>query len=368
MRIFFLLTPALLLCWTNRAMAQVQPQQRAPVMNDAVQGGWRPADLRHDVDLWSAIVEEHPGDQQARLNKFRSARNEALARNKGELPPADRKNLRTLAEDIAAVDPNSFETHLARFHLEFPAPGAFMHLDLAKARDYDRPELIAPLLVDAARRADDNAMMRHGKALRQQAGVAEGLWALADDILRSVDQGAILIAAGEMDAYPIWARQFGEGHRRDVLTVDMRMLVDAAYRHRIWGKAGARGTVPDHGSKFIELLAQATDRPVFLSIALGPDRIALLRDRVYVTGMALRYNDVPIDNIPVLKEHWSKMNKTTEAGPLGTNYLLPGAVLLRHYRTMGDERNSALLEHELRALARAYQATDRLYSTGVLEH
>lgn len=365
-RLLSFLLPGLLAI--PQASAQTAPPQRAAVMNDAVQGAWQPQELRDAVDLWTSIANESPLDQQARLNQFRSARNEALVRNQGAMPATEQAKLETIVKGMEAIDPDGFETHLARFHLEFPQAAAFQHLDLAQARDRDRDELIAPMLVDAARRGDETAMARYGTAFKQRGGVAPGLWVLADDILLSVEQNAVLIAAGEMDAYPIWARQFADAHRKDVLTVDARMLNDAAYRLRIWEKARAKGQVPGDAATFLRELPTSTTRPIYLSIALGPDRITGLRDRVYVTGMALRLCETPVDNIPQLERNWKAMKKTTGAGPIGANYLLPGAVLLKHYRALDEEQKAAPLEHELRQLARGYKATDRLYRSGVLEH
>ena len=171
-----------------------------------------------------------------------------------------------------------------------------------------------------------------------------------------------------MDAYPLWAKQAADGVRTDVLVVDDRLLVDAAYRQRIWEKARAKGTVPAQAGGFLERLALATDRPVYLSLALGPQRAGAMRDKLYVTGLAARYSAEPLDNIPALAKCWSAMAKATDAGPLSRNYLLPGAVLLQHYRTVGDEKNAALLEHELRELAQRLGATDRMIRSGVFQH
>jgi hypothetical protein len=80
-----------------------------------------------------------------------------------------------------------------------------------------------------------------------------------------------------------------------------------------------------------------------------------------VAGLALRYSSQPVDNIPLLEQRWARMSKTTDAGPLSRNYLLPGSVLLMHYREVEDEKNASLLEHEVRGLARRLNATKELY-------
>lgn len=337
-------------------------------MTDPVQGGWRPVEQERNAALWQVIAEEQPANNEALLNQYRSARNASLARNEGDIPPSDKAELDQLADRINERAPNSFEAHLARFYALFPAPEAFMALDLAKARDRERPELIGPLLMNAVRTGNSSEMARWGRALKDHGDIAPGLWRMADDLLLSVEKDAVLFTAGEMDAYPLWSKQVANGDRKDVLIVDQRLLVDPAYRARIWERTRASGTAPDDPGGFIMRLAAATPRPVYLSLALGQQRTRPLRGGLYVTGLAARYTTANWNNMPALAKNWNAMAKATEAGPLARNYLLPGAILLGHYRRIGDEANAALLEHELRGIANKLGATNDLVRTGVFQH
>ncbi|HRF81768.1 MAG TPA: hypothetical protein PL070_16945, partial [Flavobacteriales bacterium] len=114
--------------------------------------------------------------------------------------------------------------------------------------------------------------------------------------------------------------------------------------------------------------AAATDRPVYLSLALGGTTMAPLKDKLYVTGLAMRYSATSVDNIPLLATRWEKLKKPLDAGPLSKNYLVPGAVLLTHYRSTGDEARASKLEHELRGMAKALGATTALVKSGILQH
>jgi len=362
----FALAAALCAAQTSQAPA-ADAGSMAPVMNDPVQGGWNAERISAEAGDWQRLASDQATSGIARLNHFRSERNAALARNQGSLTPADRADLERIARDLETASPNSFEAHLARYHLAFPDPSASMHLDLAKARDRARQELTIPLLMDAARRFDQAALVRQSRVLKERGGVAPGLWRMADDILRSVDRDGVLIAAGEMDACPLWAKQHAEGARKDVLVVDARLLGDPAYRQRVWAMTRARGAVPGEASGFTERLAAAMDRPVFLSMALGPGWVGPLREHLHVTGLALRYSTSPLDNIPALEERWKRFHKDTGAGPLARNYLLPGAVLLRHYRAVGDEAGAARMERELRGLAEKLGETARMVRSGLFQ-
>ncbi len=352
-----------------QAPAQQEQVRTRSVVKEAYQGGWAPAsptvqlreeELAKDMDVRAL-------EAAAQLDGFRALRNDLLVSTKGHLGPEQKDRLRADAALLERTAPNSFEAHLAKYYSEFPAATAFMQLDLATARDRDRTELIGPQLGNAARLDSETELAQWSRAMRTRGNLAPGLKQVADDMLLSMETDAILIAAGEMDAYPLWTRQYADGFRKDVLVIDQRLLVDPAYRQRMWSRTRSRGPVPG-SSQFVELLATSTSRPVYLSPALGPDIPATLMPSLYVTGMALRYSSAPFDNLKRLKENWVRLSKTTQAGPLSQNYLLAGSVLLKHYRDVGDESRAAALEHELRGLAKSLGVTDRLIKAGVLLH
>ncbi|MFN3875532.1 MAG: hypothetical protein ACK4L7_06435, partial [Flavobacteriales bacterium] len=119
---------------------------------------------------------------------------------------------------------------------------------------------------------------------------------------------------------------------------------------------------------FIDLLHQRTARPVYLSLALGPEVAAPHAAQLHVAGLALRMAQGRCCDAEELRAAWKAMRKTTEAGPLSRNYLVPASALLLHYRAAGDERRASEMEHELRALAERLGATRELQANGILPH
>jgi hypothetical protein len=89
---------------------------------------------------------------------------------------------------------------------------------------------------------------------------------------------------------------------------------------------------------------------------------------LHVTGMAMRLSESPCCDIRKLDAAWSAMSHTTAAGPLSRNYAIPAAVLLKHHRAQGDEEKAALVEHQLRELAKRTGITRELQATGILPH
>jgi hypothetical protein len=232
----------------------------------------------------------------------------------------------------------------------------------------ERQELIGPMLGRAILDQDKPELVRWSRALRTRGDLSPGLNDAAADLLMSVDRQGVVFTNGDMDTHPVVAAQQVDGLRTDVLVVDQRLLADAAYRQQVWTQAQASGQVPGPGPEYARTLSTRTSRPVFLALSIDPSWTTALRGQLYPTGLAFRLSAQPIDNIPALEQHWSQLRKPVNAGPLSRNYLLPGAVLLQHYRAIGDETASSRMEAELRRFSDRIGATQELYKAGILGH
>lgn len=352
-----------------RLMVMAQAESPIPArVDEPYQGAFKAEAEQREADLWKQLSEKDPTNVDAQYGWFVSSRNASMARNQGELPDSDRKQLETIADNLEKNAPNSFEAHMARFHLDFPARAAFNELAAAAAIDAGRSELLGPQLAKALLDGGDGAITAACKALDDRGGISAALLEVAGDLLLSIDREGIVFTNGEMDTYPTLVKQRVFGIRKDVLVIDQRLLGDAGYRQRSWSQARAAGQPPATVQAFIKSLLNATTRPVFLALSLEPDLARSMESELFATGIALRYSHQRVDNIPLLEERWKQMRRNLYAGPLSANYLLPGIVLLKHYRSTGNEEQAAMMEHQVRAMAEALGQTARLYRIGVLEH
>lgn len=333
-----------------------------------VQGGWSPDQQQISNSFWLDVANSRPGDANAHFNTFNSTRNANLATFDGHMPRTEQEKLQAIADDLDEIAPNSFEAHLANFHVAFPARSSFAELALAAKAAPERVELIGPRISEALLNGDAQAQRTWGKALLERGGVSPALLDVGSDILASAAPNAVLFTSGEMDTYPLVALQQGRGQRTDVFVVDQRMLAEPAYRQQVWRALGAANAPPGDGPQFVERLAESTKRPVELAPGLPRAWAAKLKDALYPTGMVLRYSTVPVDNIPLLEKQWAAMKKNPAGGPLARNYLYCGSVLLAHYRATENEMKVAVTEQELRRMAEAMGALPQLYKAGVLKH
>ena len=157
MRSFLLPLIGLLLPFALQAQTGDKAAEMPAPAREPYQGAWKAEEQQTASDLWRAISEREPDNAQARYNQFVSARNASMARNDGELPEADRKELVSIASSLEQAAPNSFEAHMVQFHLLFPQRSAFSELSAATAIDADRAELLGPKVAKAMIDGDEGA-------------------------------------------------------------------------------------------------------------------------------------------------------------------------------------------------------------------
>lgn len=357
------------------ALAQTEkaPAPSSTPVRDAYQGAWSAPIVGENreeqgIDLTLFNIVSDVNSAANELNRFRAERNSVLISNQGQIKSGDRARLKKKASELNAAHPGSFEGELAAYYAEFPGAAAYGHLDEAARMQPARAELLGPLLTQALRNDDRPKLAAAAKEMRLRGEVAPGLLEMAEDILLSVEPGAVLIAAGEMDGFPLLVRQFAEGRRPDVLLLDQRLLEDPTYRARIWQRAKARGAVPPDEVSFPERLLHSCDRPLYFSLALGRGWAETYADRLHITGLAMRLSESPCCDPKALEATWKSMSKTTEAGPLSRNYIIPAVMLLKHHRSQGDEERASAMEHEVRQLAQRLGITRDLQAAGILAH
>lgn len=354
--------------------AQEALQREAPYgymapAQDAYQGAWNTTDAQQTALIWKSLCDARPADVNAQFNWFRSERNARLGASNGRLQATDQAELNTIAERINTTAPGSFEQHLSTYYLDFPQRTAFIELDQAHALDPQRPELILPMLTQANTNGDKPALDTWCMELEKRGGLSPALNDVAADLLLSVDENGIVFTNGDMDAAPALVQQRLHDARRDVLVVDQRLLADAGYRQRMWNEAKAKGPVPAPGPPFAKALQSATSRPVFLALSLDREWFDAFPGTLCATGIAFKIGSGQPCDMRKLEQRWGSMKKTTVAGPLSRNYLLPGAILLQRYRSEPtDEVHASQLEFELRSMAQKLGATPDLIKAGVFAH
>lgn len=357
-----------LLPWLG--MAQTQDKEELPPPPPPVnvlQGGWDSNVANTQADQWKAANTNGQSNALMQLNWLRSEQNAMVGNNNGVLKSADKAQLDRIAKDIKATAPGSFEQHMADYLVEFPKATAFTELETAYRLAPERTELLAPMLSKAMLDGDAAELKKWSGEMQRRGGVVPPLKTAAADVLLSLPANAVILTNGDMDTQPAVVAQVQGNATPGVLIVDRRLLADAGYRQRTWQQAGATGPVPAAGPDFATGLLRSGARPVYFALSLDRSWLDAFHGQLHAVGAVFRVGPAKPEDDALLAQHWATMKKPMDAGPLSRNYLLPGAVLLAHYRATGDTAKAKALEAELEMMARATGALTDLQKAGVLK-
>ncbi len=165
----------------------------------------------------------------------------------------------------------------------------------------------------------------------------------AYNTLMSVEKNGILVTYGENDTYPIWVLQTLENVRTDVKVLNYDLLVNSSYRKRIQKELGLRfsRSYSQNINILIDVAEKNTSKPVYYSLTISHLVLKKLKNKLYPTGLALKYSKKKFDNISVLKTNWetkfrkSKMlsSRNMESDrKMHLNYVLPLLQLSEFYK------------------------------------
>ncbi|MBL7808407.1 MAG: hypothetical protein JNN28_11345, partial [Saprospiraceae bacterium] len=172
--------------------------------------------------------------------------------------------------------------------------------------------------------------------------------------LMSVEQNAILFTQQETDTYPALLLQYALGVRQDVSVLSFQWLQDPNYRSRTLETEGlswipANSTLQEFLYKLVHPSPKTSPKPVYFGSMTNKEVLQTDRDKLYLTGLALKYSGVPFDNLANLRYNFENRFRTDylelsfepEKDPatvarVNLNYLPAVLMLYRHYGTAGE--------------------------------
>lgn len=126
----------------------------------------------------------------------------------------------------------------------------------------------------------------------------------------------------------------------------MDWLNSARYSHLLEAKLKVKPGIVrnnDRSGSFQSVLNQGKKRPVYVGLTVPMDLFGAYSKNLYCTGLALKYSESPINNIPSLVYNWEQLFQRKYASiaePITKNYLVPAQLLYQHYKQSGDETKS----------------------------
>lgn len=188
--------------------------------------------------------------------------------------------------------------------------------------------------------------------------------------LMSLETNALLITQNDHDTYPVWLLQYALDVRPDVAVLSLPLLETADYRDQIIRlhqlKQVPKGSsLPDFLSSLTAGTGAERSRPVYFSPLLDKARLQAEQQRLYLTGLALRWSQRAFDNVAVLRSNYEnrfltdylKVDLQPETDPalvtaLNLHYVPAFLLLHRHYIAGGEAAKADALQSLTLGVAR----------------
>ena len=273
-------------------------------------------------ELWKAEIDKNKNNAEAWYNYFAATRALKNLSNSFYMPNEDATKKRDqyakqcdqITEDALKTIPNTFEAN----HIKF------WNGDLMKESAY---LLKANQISPNDARAFHNLMIyyeitgnhteheRFAQKCFQSGEIPAGILNWAYNILSELEPNAILFTVGDNDTYATWIVQASKQFRKDVTIVNTSLMTIDDYRNKLFKDLGypeLAVKTNEVGKGYDENVAEIYKhffngkRPAYVAASGIENFKEKYGDKLYLTGLAYKYGNEPIDNISIIKRNFEK--------------------------------------------------------------
>lgn len=366
---------ALLLC--SKGFSQSKPEKVPKFTQEIHDEKW----YQTQADLWEIEVKKDPKNEDSWLNLYTAYRSISVINIYSE---ASNKKVVDVVDRMEKAIPESFTFNLTKgWLLGCWDPASMKYIQKAYQLQPENSATYNELSVRYE--VDLNYEKRkefHIKMFEKNV-ISQGLLNYNYNVLASLEKDAILLTIGDNDTYPAWMIQDALDFRTDVTIINTSLAGINEYRVKLFKKAGIVPNAANlnalqvnerftaESKKVWEKLLIKTivensgGKPVYLALTMGnSDSYNAIKDKLYITGLALKYSEEKPDNISFIRKNYEKKFlldylkvpfETDKSQNIVTlcnqNYIAPFILLYKHYRTTEETEKSDELKHLILKIA-----------------
>jgi hypothetical protein len=141
--------------------------------------------------------------------------------------------------------------------------------------------------------------------------MSPGLLAYGYNALMSVELDGILLTQHDNDTYPLWMLQDVKAVRPDVTVINLDMLLIKSYRDNVFASYCMGLMDADFDESNPLNLEQILNHilshyhgsmPLYVGLTIDPQYYQKFSDKLYLSGLALKFSYIPIDLLPLNRD------------------------------------------------------------------
>ncbi|MDB4088285.1 hypothetical protein N9544_01550 [Flavobacteriales bacterium] len=327
---------------------------------------------KNQLDLWTAEIKMNSKNTEAWQNAYI-----AMRMIKIQSTFKTQKDLNEFITKMQKAIPNTYEYHyLTYYNREVEGDKydkLFHHVEKAYKLDPNRTEIYPDLVKYHLMKGNELEYTKYSKLWFNSNSLSTNLLNFGYNVLASCEDKSVLITNGDNDTYPLFLVQESMNFKPNVEVLNIYLLQKEGYRNSVFKKLGIKGFDKNKNEfkdnyAFMKAIARHMESelnvPLYYSSTVNPGLYKETKDKVYVTGLALKYSENKFDNIAILKKNVEQsfkldyltsnfFNDISKQIVINSNYsyLTGFLTLYRHYSESGDLQKKQWLGNILKNIA-----------------
>jgi hypothetical protein len=270
------------------------------------------------AELWWTETEKDKNDESSWYNYFRACRNAQATAGWSEDFVNESSYLRLGPDIVKLIQkniPNTFTYNFVVWEERGFDPAKGANLLKAYKINPDFEGIHASMITFTESELDFEMRKNVNVKWFSRNEISPGLLAYGYNVLMSLEPNSILLTQHDNDSYPLWMLQDVKGIRPDVTVINFDLLLVKSYREKVFKKYNImqldkvfeESSSLNHVILINHILQNYHDsRPLYIALTATPKYYEKFAGKLFVTGLALRYSNTPIDTFSICDKHFRK--------------------------------------------------------------
>jgi hypothetical protein len=316
-------------------------------------------------ELWNKEIKTYSNNASAWLNYYKASRFSNYTATSNKINANDQKELDNIVSEMKKNVPNTFEYNYTKYWNGNNDISLFPYLEKAYQISPNSTELYDDMIAYYELTGNEIKKKEFCTKWYNSNDIPDQVIKYNYNVLMSLEQNAVIITNGDYDTYPLWILQNVKNVRNDICVINKNLIAKDSYRiskFKTTGICDVANSNPETSPLFWfkAFCEKNPNKSIYFGLTTSPEILSTMKDKLYLTGLAYKFSNTSIDNIPIMKKNWEEkfdikyfsdlLNEYSN--PINANYLLPMLVLHKYYIKINQKETAEKLLKEIKIIAK----------------